>query len=520
MAANWDLLVKIGGDTSQLQDAAKKGKKELDDFKKSSKEAGQVIEGLKGPTEKYAEEQRKLNKLLAQGKITQDQHKKASDNNRESLKKTNPSFKTSALAVNAYVIGLSGAAAAMGLLRAGLKGFEADAKRGIQSIKGTEQTRRQLAQISDGDSEKFKGFVDSAKTLSTKFGMSESDAQQFVFDADSGGFFNGGDSDFMEMASAAPLLGTSTITKSQKLRKMFAGSDNISGMEANAMVLAGARNSDLDAASLASGLPAAGETSSMQGTSIEELIGTVSRLQSTDFDNAADRVKAFQSRLALKGGDAAGQGLVGGTRALMAMSDSDRKDVLGDSQEVNAAYKAMVKELHEITKSIKAVEIARAEAAAGGGMLRANIGVLQSDPNSVALRRLRETENQRDIDEQDKARVIMARDASFNQLRSDNSGNPLTDASLSIQENLGLDKGVDAASKLINNAGFKAAAGAQNPILAWLLSGDGKNLGNEEQASQALDAQLEQLKLARRRTAALEKISEKDEESTNVETWW
>ena len=494
-----ELVVKIGGDTEGLQKAAREGKAELDRFKQSSKEAAKVIESIKTPTEKYADEQRKLNGLLREGKITQDQHAAASKKNREELKGTAKAFDTTTLGIGAFTVGISAAASAMGLLRTGLKGFQADAARGIKGIESTADTRAALAQLSDGSKEKFNQYINAANNVAITTGISEAEAQRFVFNAESAEVFNGGDQQFLDLVSAIPLLGSESVTKSQKLRKMFAGRDNISAMGANAMVLQGARFSDLDASQLTPAVVQGGETAGMQGTGVEELIATIARLQSTDFENAGDRVKAFQSKIALKGGDAAGKGILDAVKILEAMPAEARAEILGDSQEVNAVYTNVLKEMEAIRSGISSIREQRALTAAGGGRLLGSIGVLDSDANTMALREQRKAANQRDIDEQDKARMMLQQETAFDKLRSQNAENGFVDFSLGVAEQVGALGKVDTAQRMA--PGFSTAIESQNPLLAafarWMSSGP--SLAQEETRAQAIEA--------RRQTELLERIA-------------
>ena len=82
----------------------------------------------------------------------------------------------------------------------------------------------------------------------------------------------------------------------------------------------------------------------------------------------------------------AGKGILEVVKELQAMTADDRQKFLGSSQELNAAYVVMVEEMPKIEKQVAELVRERAAFNQGGGILRDQIAIANSDREMSALR--------------------------------------------------------------------------------------------------------------------------------------
>ena len=519
MATNWDLLVKIGGDTSQLQDAAKKGKKELDDFKKSSKEAGQVIEGLKGPTEKYAAEQRKLNKLLDQGKITQDQHAKAMDNAKAKMDKT----KESGSALNrvfgdksgqSFKAALAGIGTAAAVVSEHFKRLKADATSALDSMKGNKEGNKRLAQIATSSSD-LEMMQLQADAISKRTGMSREDSRGLVFSARSEGFDGEG---FGDVARASALVGSDGAAQvAGGFRTLFRGRQDLTSKQAISGVLKAAQNSKLDFDELAQAASPAAESAGAAGTSAEELLGSLSVLSSRFKSGltAGDRLKAFQAKVG--NSDLAGQGILGSFESLQGMSEEDRGEFLGGSTEVKAVYDALVQDAELIRTATRSIAADFAATTQGGGSLATQVAIQDSDGTFISGRNARAAEINKNVAFERDAISQQAIDTAKADARARNRNAVASTSLFSVEGAVARAQSLGTTAMDTSLLGLPTLNQMTLTDAAVGVTGARINDMQADAAKQAADTQI---MLQTRIAESLEKIAEKDEESTNVETWW
>lgn len=394
-----ELVVKIGGDTEGLQKAAREGKAELDRFKQSSKEAAKVIESIKTPTEKYADEQAKLNRLLKEGKIDQEQHAKATEKAKKEMAgakeeggKLNKVFgDKSSASFKAGLVGIGIAAAAVG---ESFKRMQEDAKSALDSMTGNQEGNKRLAQIADNP-EDLQRMQMQADAISKRTGMSRADARNLVFSARSEGFDGEG---FGDVARASALVGNEGAAQvAGGFRTLFRGRQDLTSAQAISGVLTAARSSKLDFDELAQAASPAAESAGAAGTSAEELLGSLSVLSSRFKSGltAGDRLKAFQSRIGQT--SLAGQGILGSFESLQGMDEEERNKMLGGSAEVKAVYDALVQDAELIRSATRTIATDFAATSRGGGTLAGQVAIQNSDIEFQSGLAMRSAEIEKDV---------------------------------------------------------------------------------------------------------------------------
>jgi hypothetical protein len=170
------------------------------------------------------------------------------------------------------------------------------------------------------------------------------------------------------------------------------------------MTLQAAAASRLNFEELARALPGAAEGGALAGASSEETIGALSVLAGRfkSGDTAADRLKAFTSKVGLdtdaEGRESlAGSGIVDAVTKLQAMSDEQRKDFLGESQEVNAAYVILTEEFAAIQGRIQEIEQARDATGTAQSPVALRRAIAEQDPKLKALLERNRAANRREI---------------------------------------------------------------------------------------------------------------------------
>lgn len=215
---------------------------------------------------------------------------------------------------------------------------------GLASMRQMLPARQRLAQVATSSAD-LKTLRGRADVLAQMGGISREQASGLVFSARSEGF----EGALSFIARAAPLLSVDAqATAAGQLKGLFP-SKPVSSEQAIAGAFVGAQASRLNAEELLRSLPQAGEGVNQAGGDAAEAIAALSVLSSRfkSGDVAADRIKNLGSKLSLDE-RTSGRGFLGGFDALMGMDEAGRRDFLGDSVELNSAFKAMSEELGTI----------------------------------------------------------------------------------------------------------------------------------------------------------------------------
>lgn len=364
----------------------------------------------------------------------------------------------------------------------------------LEGLKAQESGDRRLLQVSN-DAEDFQQLRGTADQLAKDYGIDRDQARNLVFSARSEGFessagFIAQNQQVIDVESQAQVAG--------QIPALFK-KEGLTAEQAINATLSGATESRLSFEQIGSALPGAAEGGALAGASSTETVAALSVLASRfkSAETAADRLKAFTSKVGLDTGDDGshekiakkqqaeddraerarttfrglqervtdtktdieraeagprtdaterrladlqikleraeravkefdqtdltakkiesgptreslqGKGIIRAVQAIKALPEEQRQDFLGESQEINAAYKILVEELDAIVSRQDVIADAvaktgtdqspvaiRRAAAAADPKLAATLKVAQSD-NALAIDR----ENRRAVEE-------------------------------------------------------------------------------------------------------------------------
>jgi len=219
---------------------------------------------------------------------------------------------------------------------------------GLDQLAGV---RRRLAQISEG-SEDLEALEKKADELSIEYGLDPEESRRLLFAARSEGFEDSVD----RLAEASPVVSTdaSAIAAGQ-VPQLF--QNRITPLESINALLAAAKASRLDFETLSSSLPIAAEGGSLQNADPEEVIALSSVLASRfkSGEQAGARIRALSTKFSLDE-EFAGIGVLAAVEKLQQASEERRRKFLGESQEVNVAYKVILEEMSRIRDRVKVVK--------------------------------------------------------------------------------------------------------------------------------------------------------------------
>lgn len=260
----------------------------------------------------------------------------------------------------------------------------------LESLKGTESGDSRLLQVSRNE-EDFQNLRTEADRIAATYGIKREASRQLVF--------SGRSEDF---ESSLDYIGRNAQVISPDAQAQVAGQlpalfekFGLNAQQAIEGTLQAAVSSRLSFEDIAGALPSAAEGGALAEADPMETMAGLSVLASRfkSADTAADRMKAFLTKVGMdEGGEGrdslAGKGLIEAIEQLQRMPDQLRSDFLGDSQEVNAAFKIAAEELDAIKQ--ERVRIFQAMRATGTERAPTAIRVRAAE-NDPRLRELRET---------------------------------------------------------------------------------------------------------------------------------
>lgn len=377
------------------EDAAKKSREYARGQAKAEKEKLALLErgkrltqSLLTPQEKYNQSLAEAKELMKKGAISQDTLLRRQKQLKNELQKsTEENRKQSTLLdgavskIGAYATAAGAVGAAIGAIRAAWQQVIKEQEKGLEALKKNEDTGRALLQISDSQ-EQFQALRQQSQQLSSEFGVDISTVERVMFSAVSEGFRDA----VPEIIAANQVIAPEAAAGvAGQIPSLFKG--QVGGLEAVNLTLRAARDSRLNFEQIARSLPSAAEGGAVAGASIEETVATLSVLASRfkSGDTAADRIKAFTTKTGIDD-RFAGQGIVGAFESIQALPEDERKKFLGESQELNTAFKVLGEELDTIKQRVAEIKQERQAFAQGGGVLRDRMAIAGSDAQLSALR--------------------------------------------------------------------------------------------------------------------------------------
>lgn len=293
-------------------------------------------------------------KIIDQSKKLDDGHRKVKQSGQEAGRQLEQSFGQQAHTrlVN-FATGLGSLATAANVFRSAMAESKAATDSAMASVQGLVDMRRQLLQLGAGNQQNNL----RADTLAARYGVSRADARQLMFSAQSEGF-TGAAPEIAKLAGANILTVDAASKAAGQIPRLFPKSP-ITAMEAINATLTAAQQSRLNFEQVAGALPMASEGAAMAGASPAETMALTSVLASrfASGEAAAARIKAIGSLAATRPGMAGG-GIVGAVEQMQGMPESERKKILGRSQELQAAYMAISEEMPVIRQRQTQIEAA------------------------------------------------------------------------------------------------------------------------------------------------------------------
>ena len=300
-----------------------------------------------------------------------------------------------------FAAGWVSISAAIGLAREALARVREEQAKALESLDQQSDPNRRLLQVATS-AEDFKSLTTRADDLAMQYGISREEARNLMFSGRSEGFedsvgFIASNAQVLDVASQATVAG--------QIPGLFQG-EGLRAEEAINMGLVAAAESRLNFEEIARAMPGAAEGGALAGAGSAETFGALSVLAGRfkSGDTAADRLKAFTSAVGLDQGNAEmgreslqGAGIVDAVQRLQAMTEEQRRDFLGEGQEVNAAYTILVEEFDKIQNRISTIEEARTASGTERSAIAMRREIAQSDPQLRALQQQRAAENRREI---------------------------------------------------------------------------------------------------------------------------
>jgi hypothetical protein len=253
----------------------------------------------------------------------------------------------------------------------------------LGSLESLDASNRKLAQVANSP-EDLAALQTRADKGALATGVSRQKAREVLFNARSEGY----------EASFEAILASSTVVDptpaadvAGKLPALFKG--KIGRLESISLALLGAKESNMNFEQMAGSLSTAAEGGTVIGSTPEETTAIMSVLSARfkSPDTAADRTKGFGVRAGIDP-RFAGAGFIGAFERLATLPETERKDFLGDSQELNTFYSVMKEELPKVKEQLEKARSERKNFAAGGGMLRDQIKIADGDRNINAMKKV------------------------------------------------------------------------------------------------------------------------------------
>ncbi len=254
----------------------------------------------------------------------------------------------------------------------------------LGSLEGLDPANRKLAQVATSaeDLTKMQARADAAAMAT---GVSRAEARDVLFNARSEGYEGSYEA---ILASNSVVSPTAQAKVAGKLPAIFKGA--IGPMEAVSLALKGSNESNLDFEQMAPTLAIAGEGGAVLGASPEETVAIASVLSARfkSGEEAANRMKGFGVKAGIDQ-RFAGAGFMGAYKRLAALPETERKEFLGENEQLNTFYVAMSEDIDKITDQLTKAIDERKEFAAGRGELRTKLKNADATQDIATTKRVR-----------------------------------------------------------------------------------------------------------------------------------
>ena len=238
----------------------------------------------------------------------------------------------------------------------------------LGTLEGLDPANRKLGQIAESTDD-LNAMQTRADAASLATGVPRAQAREVLFNARSEGY----EGSYEALLASNSVVDPSAAAKvAGKLPAIFKG--KIGPMEAVSLALKGSNESNLDFEQMANSLAIAGEGGAVLGSTPEETTAIVATLSARfkSGDIAADRTKGFGVKAGIDP-RFAGTGFMETHRRLTALPEDERKDFLGENQELNTFYVAMTEDMAKIKEQLAKATQERKDFSQGGGELRTKL---------------------------------------------------------------------------------------------------------------------------------------------------
>jgi hypothetical protein len=277
---------------------AKKATQAEAQLTEAHRKAAEVIKSVQTPLERYNARIKELTELQKQGALSAEDFARAQTLAKDDMdkeiaksKERNGLLDQARDGIIAYGTGIVSASAAANVLLGIFQQITEENKKGFEALKSTQDTDRNLLQISDSP-QQFQQLRTESDALSMQTGVDRNAVREVMFQGVSEGFKDAVP-EIIKANQVVPVKEAAGVAG--QIPALFQG--QLKAMEAVDLTLAAAKASRLDFAPLARALPSAAEGGSIAKASPEETLATLSVLASRfkSGEAAADRIKAFSA---------------------------------------------------------------------------------------------------------------------------------------------------------------------------------------------------------------------------------
>lgn len=340
-------------------------------------EEAQLLRAMRNAEQAQERYNKKLEKSKQEAAKASTEAKKAGDQFTDMGKRSSSALQTES--ISKFVTSFASVTAAIATATDMWNTYKQKQAEALSSLMGTAASDRKLTQVAEAG--QLPTLLAQADAMAVTRGMDRNAARDLIFSAISDGFYK----DVGSVAAASSVVDPNEASIVAGQTRGLFKRDNLSANEAMSMTLTGAKISRLDFGPLAKALPQAAEGASQIESTASETIATLAILAGAfkSGDTAADRIKGFASKAALDE-RTRGRGLLAAFDTVAAMTESDRADFLGESQELNAAFNVIKTNRAVIEQTRSDIEADRKATAAGGGLLAQRIQETEMTPQFQA----------------------------------------------------------------------------------------------------------------------------------------
>jgi hypothetical protein len=298
-------------------------------------------------------------KILAQTKELEGSYKKvgsagkkAGDDGEKAAKNQAAAQQRLVSSINQTVASWVSVTAAVNVARQVIAHHQQETESATRSFDTLNDARRRLTQVSvdASDRQRLETIADQA---SAEYGVEREVTRRVLFSARSEGF----EDFFREIISSARVVAPESAAQAAgQIPALFPGAGLTPRQSVNAALVA-ATQSRLTFEQLTANLPGAAEGAGAAGAAPAETMALQSVLASRfkSGETAADRIRVLGAKIALDS-ELGGKGIVGAVKELQAAGEERRKDFLGESNELNAAFRVVGEELATIEELTRLVD--------------------------------------------------------------------------------------------------------------------------------------------------------------------